>query len=75
MSLADGKPAFINGLVALQQEMITKETDSFQDYAEKLAQLIEDFIKSGKVKQGIKVSTTGSATSQTGQTTTEGTIE
>ena len=30
MSLADGKPTFIEGLVALQQEMMTKEID-FQE--------------------------------------------
>ena len=57
MSLADGKPTFIEGLVALQQEMMTKEIDSFQEYAEQFAQLIEDFIKSAKVSTGISVTT------------------
>lgn len=75
MSLADGKPAFIDGLVQLQQAMLTKDSDSFQEYAEQLAELIENFIKSGKVKPGITVSTTGTAASQTGQTTSEGNIE
>lgn len=74
MSLADGKPTFVSGLIALQQLMLTRETDSFQEYAEQLAQLIEDFIKSGKVEvePGIDVSTTGHATAQTGQTTEKG---
>ncbi len=75
MSLADGKPTFIEGLVALQQEMMTKEIDSFQEYAEQFAQLIEDFIKSAKVSKGISVTTTGTATAQTGQTTTKGNLE
>jgi len=75
MSLAEGKPIFINGFVQLQQEMITKEEDSFQEYAEKFADLIEDLIKSAKVKEGQNVSTTGSATAQTGKTTSKGELE
>lgn len=74
MSLADGKAIFIEGMVALQEEMIAKENDSFQHYAEKQAQLIEDFIKSATVtvNANIPVSTTGTAASQTGATTTKG---
>ncbi|WP_187477851.1 hypothetical protein [Amniculibacterium sp. G2-70] len=75
MSLADGKPIFVNGLVALQKEMLTKEGDSFQHFAEQMAQLIEDFIKSAKVQPGQTVTTAGTATNQTGQTTTKGNIE
>lgn len=75
MSLVDGKQIFIDGLVALQQQMITKETESFQSFAEKWADLIVELMKSADVKTGISVSTTGSATAQTGQTTTKGKLE
>lgn len=75
MSLVDGKQIFISGLVALQQQMITKETESFQHFAEKWADLIVELVKSADVKTGIFVSTTGSATAQTGQTTSKGKLE
>lgn len=75
MSLAQGKQIFIDGLIDLQNQMITKEVESFQFFAEKQADLIEAFIKSADVKTGIAVSTTGNATAQTGQTTTKGKLE
>jgi hypothetical protein len=75
MSLANGKTAFISGLVNLQQLMLTKEIDSFEEYAIEFAALVENFIKSADVKTGITVSTTGSATAQTGSTTSKGTLE
>lgn len=75
MSLASGKTAFISGLVNLQQLMLTKEIDSFEEYAIEFAALVENFIKSADVKTGITVSTTGSATAQTGSTTSQGTLE
>lgn len=75
MSLADGKPDFVDGLKALQQEMLTKENDSFQHYAEQLASLIENFIKTAEVQPGQNVTTSGTATNQTGQTTTKGQLE
>ena len=71
MSLANGKTAFISGLVNLQQLMLTKEIDSFEEYAIEFAALVENFIKSADVKTGITVSTTGSATAQTGSTTSK----
>lgn len=75
MSLADGKLIFINGLIALQQQMLTKEIDSFQEYAEQMANLVEEFIKSAKVQPGQTVTTTGTATTQTGQTTSQGNLQ
>lgn len=74
MSLTEGKTVFIEGMVALQEEMMTREVDSFRWYAEQVADLTENFIKSAKVTvdADIQVSTTGTATAQTGLTTTKG---
>lgn len=45
-----------------------------EEYAERLASLINDFVKSGEVTiaPGISVTTAGTAASQTGATTSEG---
>ena len=75
MSLATGKTAFIDGLVNLQQLMLAKEIDSFEEYATAFATLVETFVKTADVKSGITVSTTGTATAQTGTTTGIGTLE
>ncbi len=75
MSLIQGKNAFVNGMITLQKKMLTKETDAFQEYAQEFADLVIDLIKSAEVKEGIAVSTTGSASAQTGKTTQKGQIE
>lgn len=75
MSLADGKSIFKAGYIQLQKDMLALEVDSFEENAERMAELIVTLIKSGKVKQGISVSTTGTAMAQTGTTTTQGIIE
>lgn len=53
----------------------TKTDSSIEEYAERLASLIEAFVKSGEVtvKAGISVSTAGTAAAQTGSTTSVGT--
>lgn len=45
-----------------------------EEYADRLASLIDAFVKSGEVTvaAGISVSTAGTATAQTGATTSEG---
>lgn len=75
MSLADGKLIFKAGYIELQKDMLALEVDSFEESAERMAELIVTLIKSAKVNPGISVSTTGTATAQTGQTTTKGNIE
>ena len=54
--------------------MLTKTDNSIEEYAERLASLIDAFVKSGEVmvKAGISVSTAGTATAQTGSTTSVG---
>jgi hypothetical protein len=68
------KPMLIAGLVQLQTEMEGKSADAKQYYAEQLADLLESFVKSGEVAAGIPVSTTVSASAQSGATTAPGTI-
>lgn len=66
------------GLIKLQKEMLSREDDAFEYWADEMVKLIKAYIKSGKVtvKTGIAVATTGTATAQTGTTTSvgEGTI-
>ena len=68
------KPALVDGLIQLQTKMEDKDEDAKQYYATQFANLIEAFVKSGKVQPGIAVSTAGSASAQTGVTTAEGSI-
>lgn len=69
------KQTLKTGLINLQKTMIQKTEPDYAYYAEQLATLIENFVKSGKVtvQTGISVSTTGSASAQTGTTTSTGT--
>ena len=73
--MALNKQALKQGIIALQQEMLTKTDNSIEEYAERLASLIYDFVRSGKVTvaAGISVSTVGTATAQTGATNSTGT--
>ncbi|GIM53760.1 hypothetical protein [Capnocytophaga cynodegmi] len=66
------KEALKEGIIALQQEMKTKTEPDEEYYAEKLATLIDTFVKSGTVTipQGIPVTTVGTAVAQAGSTTT-----
>jgi len=62
-----------NALIALYNK--AKEVPmSPEDYAEEFSKITNVQIKTGRVKSGILVSTQGSATAQTGQTTSEGEI-
>lgn len=72
--MALNKQALKQGIIALQQDMQRKTDSSMEEYAERLASLIEAFVKSGEVtvQPGISVSTAGTATAQTGATTTAG---
>ena len=72
--MALNKEQLKQGIIRLQQDMITKTNASMEEYAEHLASLIDAFVKSGEVTvaPGIQVSTAGTATTQTGATTSEG---
>lgn len=62
------------GIISLQRDMLTKTEPSMEEYAERLASLIDTFVRSGEVtvQAGIAVTTAGTAASQTGATTSEG---
>ena len=72
--MALNKQALKQGIIALQQDMLTKTEANPEEYAERLASLIYDFVRSGEVtiEPGIQVGTAGTATAQTGATTIEG---
>ncbi len=63
------------GISSLMREMMDKTEPCYDEFAERLSTLIETFVKTGTVivATGIPVSTAGSATAQTGATTTTGT--
>jgi hypothetical protein len=68
------KEALAQGIIALQKDMMKKTDPAIEEYANRLADLIDTFVKTGTVTvaTGILVSTTGSATAQTGSTTATG---
>ena len=72
--MALNKQALTQGIIDLQQDMLTKTEANPEEYAERLASLIYDFVRSGEVTvaPGIQVGTAGTATAQTGATTSEG---
>ena len=72
--MALNKQALKQGIIALLQDMLTKTEPSMEEYAERLASLIDTFVRSGEVTiaPGISVTTAGTAASQTGATTSEG---
>jgi hypothetical protein len=61
-------------LIGLYAEMAAHPM-SIDAYAERMATINDTQIKTGEVKAGIPVSTQGSATQQTGQTTAAGVIQ
>ena len=58
------------GIIRLQQDMLTKTDASMEEYAERLASLINDFVKSGEVT--VQAGITLQAGAYTGATTSEG---
>ena len=72
--MALNKQALKQGIIDLHQDMLTKTNDSIEEYAERLASLIDTFVKGGEVtvQAGIQVSTAGTAAAQTGATTSAG---
>ena len=68
--MALNKQALKQGIIDLHQDMITKTDNSIEEYAERLASLIDDFVKGGEVtvKSGIPLQ----AGTYAGATTSEG---
>lgn len=72
--MALNKPKLKQDILSILTDMESREVDSKDEFATRLSNAIDDFVKSGTVAAGIKVSTTGSATAQTGATTEVGII-
>ena len=64
------KQALKQGIITLQQDMLTKTEANPEEYAERLASLIYDFVRSGKVT--VQAGITLQAGAYTGATTGEG---
>ena len=72
--MALNKEQLKQGIITLQQDMLTKTNSSTEEYDERLASLIDAFVRSGEVTvdPGISVSTAGTAAAQSGATTSVG---
>lgn len=62
--MALNKAALKTTIIAILTDMLTKEENSIDEFATRLSDGIEVFVKSGTVS--VNVSTTGSASSHTG---------
>jgi len=67
--MALNKTALKNTIQTLLGDMRTREAVSDSEFATRLADAIDAFVRTGEVAAGIPVSTTGTAAAQTGQTT------
>ena len=68
--MALNKQALQQGIIALQQDMQRKTDTSMEEYAERLASIIDDFVRSGEVT--VATGITLQAGAYTGATTSEG---
>lgn len=68
--MALNKQALKQGIIALQQDMLTKTDNSIEEYAERLASPIDSFVKSGEVT--VRAGITLQAGTYAGATTSEG---
>lgn len=68
--MALNKQALKQGIITLQQDMLTKTEANPEEYAERLASLIYDFVRSGEVT--VQAGITLQAGAYTGATTGEG---
>ena len=59
------------GIISLQRDMLTKTESSMEEYAERLASLIDTFVRSGEVT--VQAGITLQAGAYTGATTSAGT--
>ena len=71
MSLDIAKPILEQGILELQKEMMQKDANAMEHFANRLAGLIYEFVKSGEleINEGIAVSTSGSSGTTIGKGT------
>jgi hypothetical protein len=68
------KAALKAEIQTIMTDMRTREENADAEYAQRLADAIDTYVKGAQVDQGIPVATTGSATAQSGYTTGPGTL-
>lgn len=68
--MALNKEQLKQGIISLQRDMLTKTEPSMEEYAERLASLIDSFVKSGEVI--VRAGITLQAGTYVGATTSEG---
>jgi len=68
--MALNKEQLKQGIISLQRDMLTKTEPSMEEYAERLASLIDSFVKSGEVI--VRAGITLQAGTYAGATTSEG---
>lgn len=73
--MALNKASLKSGIKQLMDDMLTREQNSNDEFATRLSNLIDTFVKSGTVtvNAGIPVTTSGTAVAQSGATTSTGT--
>lgn len=69
--MALNKKKLIDDIIQIQKDMLKKEEQDFDDYAEKLASAIDEFVRSGEVTVNTGISV--QAGTYTGVTTSTGT--
>ena len=69
--MALNKEQLKQGIISLQREMLTKTDSCIEEYAERLASLIDTFVRSGEVT--VQAGITLQAGAYTGATTSRGT--
>lgn len=69
--MALNKKKLMDNIIQIQKDMLKKEEQDFEDYAEKLASAIDEFVRSGEVTVNTGISV--QAGTYTGVTTSTGT--
>lgn len=77
--MALNKEELVNDIFSLLSDMESRAEDAKEEFAHRLANAIDNYVRSGVVKSvvqaGIPVSTAGTAAAQTGSTTSIGQAE
>ncbi len=72
--MALNKPALKAEIKQILTDMRTRTENADDEFATRLSDAIDTYVKTAQVDPGIAVATTGSATAQTGTTTAPGTL-
>lgn len=70
--MALNKNRLKSDIKGILDDMLTREQNTNDEFATRLADALDVYVKSAQVNAGIPVATTGTATAQTGSTTGPG---